>query len=375
MTATLSPAAATQLVLWGALVLGMALGGLAQASRFCTMGALADLAAYGGQARLMMWVLAVAAAATGSLVLMAAGWLDAARSLAWSPQLPWLSCLVGGALFGWGMVLASGCPQRNLVRAGSGNLRSWVVLLVTGVAAQMTLRGLFAEGRVHALDAFALQLHTPQDLGSILAGAAGLPQAAAAIRWGLLILGLALAAVLLWRARGQMDGWQWAGGLGMGLLVTLGWALTGHLGFIAENPDTLEPAWMGTAGNRPESLSFVAPLARGLDLLTLWSDHSLAATFGVMVAVGVPVGSAVSAWRRREFRVESFSSPRDLSEHLLGAVLMGFGGVTALGCSIGQGITGLGMLSAGACLAVTGIVGGAWVALQRQARRMEREAG
>jgi len=372
MTLTLSPAAATQTVLWGALVIGLALGALAQATRFCTMGALADWFSYGGRARLMMWLLAVVVAAAGALGLVAAGWLDAASTLPWSPRLPWLSCLVGGSLFGWGMVLASGCPQRNLVRAGAGSLKAWVTLLVAAVAAQMTLRGVLATPRVRWLDVATLQLGTPQDLGSMLAGANG--SGAAELRWALFAALLAASAFALWRSRSGLQRGDWLGGLGVGLLVTAGWALTGHLGYLAENPETLEPAWVGTYGHRPESLSFIAPLAHGLDLLTLWSDSNAAATFGVLVSLGVVLGSAVSARWRGEFHVEAFASAPDLARHLVGAVLMGFGGVTALGCSIGQGITGLSLLSTGSCLAVAGIVGGALAALRVQAWRLERLA-
>jgi uncharacterized protein len=318
-------------------------------------------------------VLAVAVAAAGSLGLIAAGWLDPTRTLPWSDRMPWLSYLVGGAIFGYGMVLSSGCPQRNLVRAGAGSMKAWVTLIVAALSAQMTLRGVLAEARVRWLDSAAAQLQTPQDLGSLLAAATG--WGAAPLRWGLLAALLAGTAWLVWRARGGMDASHWFGGIGVGVLVTAGWALTGHLGFIAEHPETLEPAWMGTYSNRPESLTFAAPLAHGLDLLTLWSDRNTTASFGVVVALGVVLGSLGSAWWRDEFHLESFGGAYDLGRHLVGGTMMGFGGVTALGCSIGQGITGLSLLSAGSCLAAASIVGGALFALQVQARRIDREAG
>jgi uncharacterized membrane protein YedE/YeeE len=283
-----------------------------------------------------------------------------------------LSYLVGGLLFGYGMVLASGCPQRNLVRAGSGNLKSWVTLGVSAVAAEMTLRGLFAEVRVRWLDAAVLPLGRPQDLGSLLAPLTG--GSPSAVRWIVFAAVLAVAAVLLWRARADVSAGQWAGGLGVGVLVVGAWALTGHVGYLPEHPDTLEAAWMGTYSHRPEGVSLVAPLAHGMDLLTLWSDKGNTISFGVMVALGVIIGSAASAWLRGEFQIESFASADDLVSHLAGAVLMGFGGVTAMGCSIGQGITGLGMLSAGACVAVAGIVTGTWAALKVQMWRLERSA-
>jgi len=314
----------------------------------------------------------VAIGATGTLSLIGIGWLDATRSLAWSNRFLWLSYLVGGALFGFGMVLASGCPQRNLVRAGAGNMKAWVTLIVVAVSAQMTLRGVLAEPRVRFLDAAGLQLASTQDLGSVLSSFVGVSPAA--LRWLLLALALGVALLLLWRTRAAMDGAHWIGGLGVGLLVPLAWVVTGHVGFIPEHPETLEAAWMGTSSHRPEALTFAAPVAQSLDLLTLWSDRNNTLTFGVILAFGVVIGSAASALLRREFRVESFGTARDLGNHLLGGLLMGFGGVTAAGCSIGQGISGLSLLSAGACLAVTGIVAGAWFALKVQAASLERSA-
>ena len=372
MTFLLSPQAATQAVLWGGLFVGLALGAVAQATRFCTMGALADWFSFGGTGRLMMWVLAVAVAALGTLVIVDLQWLDATRTLPWSPRFVGLSYAVGGLLFGYGMVLASGCPQRNLVRLGAGSLKALVTLLVAAIAAQMTLRGVLAEARTRWLDAASTTLNTPQDIGSVLAAAVG--TAPGATRWAVLGAALVAAAVVLWRSRGAMDAAHWIGGACVGLLVLAGWALTGHIGFLPEHPETLEPAWLGTYSHRPESLSFAAPLAHGLDLLTLWSDKSNAATFGVMLSLGVVLGSAASALMRREFHIEAFRSPQDLGSHLLGGLLMGFGGVTALGCSIGQGITGLALLSAGSCVAVAGIVAGCWAAVRVQAWRIERSA-
>ena len=370
MNLPLSPVAATQAVIWGGLLLGTALGAVAQATRFCTMGALADWFSYGGTARLLMWTLAVAVAATGSLSLIETGWLDATRTVAWSDRFLWLSYAVGGSLFGIGMVLASGCPQRSLVKAGAGNLKSWVTLLVTAVAGEMTLRGVLAEPRVRWLDAAGIQLSHPQDLGSMLAPM--LSASPSQLRWAILTLLLATTAALLWRSRAALDPAHWIGGALVGLLVPLCWALTGHIGFIPEHPDTLEAIWMGTYSHRPEALTFAAPIAHSLDLLTLWSDRNNTVSFGVMVTVGVLLGSTASALTRKEFQLESFRSAEDMGIHLAGGLLMGFGGVTAMGCSIGQGISGLSLLSAGSCLAVAGIVFGAWVALRVQVWRLDR---
>jgi uncharacterized membrane protein YedE/YeeE len=363
------PQALTRTVLWGALLIGLLLGAAGQASRFCVRGAVADWFIFGGKARWTSWVLAVAVAALGSQWLISIGWIDATRSLPWQPRFPWASYLVGGLLFGYGMVLAGGCPQRSLVKTGAGNLRCIVTLVAAAVAAQMTLRGVLAEVRTEGLDRWAVVLPAPQDAGSLLSG--WLPLSAPAVRWLLVGTLVAGAVVLLWRQRTVLDRSHWVGGIAVGLLVTLAWWLTGHVGFLAEHPETLEAAWLGTQSKRPEGLSFTAPLAHGLDLLTFWTDRNTVASFGVLVTFGVLLGSLVSARLRGEFRLESFKTPGEFGQHAAGGLLMGFGGITALGCSVGQGVTGLGMLSVGALLATTSMVAGALLALRRQVRAAE----
>lgn len=367
----LAPHDATQAVLWGGLALGLALGAIAQVSRFCTMGALADWFAYRGASRLMMWALAVAVAAVGSLVLMETGLLDATHTLAWSKRLLWLSYIVGGTLFGFGMVLASGCPQRNLVKLGSGSLKALVTLLVAGVTAQMTLRGVLSEVRVNLLDPTSILLEFPQDLGSILSQVSGM--GAATLRWLVLASVLALSAPWWWKNRHSMEWHQWLAGAAIGVLVVAAWFLTGHVGYIPEHPETLESLWAGTNSHRPEAFTFAAPIAHSLDLLTLWTDVNNTLSYGVMVSLGTLLGSAALALARKEFRVESFQNPRDMLNHILGGALMGFGGVTAMGCSIGQGVSSLSLLSAGACLAVAGIVFGTWLGLRFQTWQLERD--
>jgi uncharacterized protein len=372
MTTPLAPETAARFVLWGGLLLGLVLGAAGQASRFCVRGAIDDMASLRRPGRLLSWMLAVAVAMVLVQALIAFKLFDAGRTIAWGGNFVWASYLVGGAIFGFGMILAGGCPQRSLVKTGSGDLKSLVTLVVTAVAAAMTLRGAFAGWRVNLLDRFAVTLATPQDLGSLAASA--LPLSAVAVRSVLALLVLAAAIAIAWRHRGAMNRGHWIGGIVVGLTVPLAFLLTGVLGFIPEHPETLEPAWMGTASHRPEGVSFVSPLANSLDLLTLWTDKSTLATFGVLLTLGVLVGSFVSAKLRGDFKLQSFHGPRDLLSYFVGALLMGFGGVTALGCSIGQGLTGLAMLSAGAVFAVTGIVGGALAAIRWRDRSAARPA-
>ena len=366
MNTQLDPATATRFVIWGGLLLGLALGAAGQVSRFCVRGAIDDLVTLRRPGRLLSWMLALAVAMPALQLLIALHVFDATRTIAWTTNFAWASYLAGGAIFGFGMILAGGCPQRSLVKTGSGDLKSLVTLVVTAVAAAMTLRGALAGWRVDLLDRWSVPLAMPQDIGSM--AAAGVPVSAQAVRWIVALVVVMAVAAAAWRRRAQMNRGHWIGGVVVGLLLPLAFVLTGAVGFLAEHPETLEPAWLGTQSHRPEGLSFVAPLANSLDLLTLWTDKATVATFGVLLALGVLAGSFASARLRGEFKLQSFAGPRELANYFAGSVLMGFGGVTALGCSIGQGLTGLAMLSAGALLAVAGIVGGAILAIRVRGR-------
>ena len=366
---SLDPKTLTLIVVWGALVLGLALGAVGQATRFCVRGAIADWIAFGGAGRLVAWLLAVAVGAICVQVLAGGGWLDAGRTLYWSERFPWPSYLVGGLLFGYGMVLAGGCPQRCLVKAGQGNLKAAATLVVVAIAALMTLRGAFAPLRANGLDAFGATLAGSQDLGAVISRATGL--SATALRWALSAALAAAVFVFAWRMRTRVERTHYVAGVAVGLLLGAAFFLTGSVGFLPEHPETLEPAWLGTQSRRPEGLSFSAPMGHALHLLTLWTDKATVPTFGVMLSLGVLLGAFITAKVRKDFRLEYFRSPGELKNHALGAVLMGFGGITALGCSLGNGVTGLAMLSAGSILAMAGIATGAWLALARELRRAE----
>jgi uncharacterized membrane protein YedE/YeeE len=181
----------TQQVLWSAFGLAAALGALAQASHFCTMGAIADVLSMGDWQRARMWLLAVGVATMGFGLLAGQGLIDPAANIYSAPRLLWLSHLLGGLMFGAGMVLASGCGAKNLVRVGGGNLKSLLVLVVMGVAAAATLRGLTAVWRTQTVDRLALDLATRQDLPSLLAPLLGLSRQSLS-----LVLGLGLGLLL-----------------------------------------------------------------------------------------------------------------------------------------------------------------------------------
>jgi uncharacterized protein len=359
-------------VITGGAGLGFLFGWVAARSNFCTMGALSDLVNMGHWGRLRLWMLAVAVAVIATTALSLSGVVALARSVPLRPTVPWLSLLFGGAVFGVGMTLAGGCANKNLVRLGAGSLRSLVVLVFMGLTSYITLKGLLAMGRVALLDPVALALGErgwpDSSLGTALSKLAGLSSSnGALLAAGLVAGGLLFGALKDARFRGNTV--QLAAGVAIGLLVATGWLLTGHFG-LAEN-DQLERVYFATNSRTLESLSFVAPVAYSLELLMLWSDRSLHASFGIAAVAGVVLGSTVQALQSGSFRWEGFAHLADLRQQLLGAGLMGFGGVTALGCTVGQGLTGLSTLALGSFIAVAGIVLGCVLTLKWLLARTE----
>ena len=374
MDTTLQPMAMQ--VIAGGFGLAFVFGAVANRSNFCTMGALSDIVNMGHWGRMRMWLLAIAVATLGTGVLSLTEQVDLSKSIAQRPTLAWLSLLVGGMSFGVGMTLGGGCANKNLVRLGGGSVRSLVVLVFVAIASYMTLKGLFGEWRASLLDPLQIDLAGrgwhDQSLATALARLTGITPKAALV--GTLAVVVSVLLIFVFKdKRFRSNLVQAAGAAVLGALVVAGWYISGHLGF-GENPATLEDTYFGTNSRTLESLSFVGPLAYGLELLLLWTDKSLHFSFGIASALGVVLGSAAYAWRAGTFRWEGFASLTDLRNQLVGAVLMGFGGVTALGCTIGQGMTGVSTLAIGSFIATAGIIAGSVAMLKFMLWQEERSA-
>jgi uncharacterized membrane protein YedE/YeeE len=335
------------------------------------MGAVSDVVNMGDWNRMRMWLLAIAVATAGASGLQLAGLVDLSKTIYTSPRFTWLSYVLGGLLFGIGMTLASGCGSRTLIRIGTGNLKSLVVAIVLAITAYMSLKGVLGVFRVAALDSVGATLAGSQDLPSLVAAALGFDKKLALEALG---LGLALGLfVFVFKAREFRTFDNVLGGVVVGLVVVGGWYLSGHIGHLAEDPATLEEKFLATNSGRMESLSFVAPQAYSLELLMLWSDKSRVLTFGIASVLGMLAGSLAWSLATRTFRLESFRDAEDLINHLVGGALMGFGGVLALGCTIGQGISGLSTLALGSVLAFFSIVAGAALTMKIQYWRLMRQ--
>jgi uncharacterized membrane protein YedE/YeeE len=342
----------TTIVGIGGLVVGLVFGAVAQRTNFCTMGSISDLVLMGDGRRFRAWVLAIAVAIIGTHVLHFSGTIDINKSIYLTSNLGWLGAIIGGAMFGFGMTQTGGCGSRTLVRLGGGNLKSLVVAIVLGIVAYMTLRGLLALGRVQLettnidLKAHGLENQNIGEMAASLLGAsAGAARAAAAA-----LIATAFLVFCFKDADFRRSATNITAGLVIGLTVVAGWIVTGVIAV-----DEFDPVPLA-------SITFVAPVAESVQYLMTFTGSTI--NFGIAVVGGVILGSFLMAVATGTFQIESFTDRNDLARHLGGGALMGAGGVLALGCTIGQGITGMGTLALGSVIAWLSIIAGGYFGIK-----------
>lgn len=319
---TLTP---QQAAVWFALAIGLAFGVLAQITRFCFRRIIDgnDRRQAAG-----VWLTALAVAVLGTQGAVALGWIGFAEHRFLASGLPVLAIVLGGLMFGAGMILTRGCVSRLTVLSGTGNLRAALVLVVFAVVAHATLKGVLAPLRT-ALGSVTL------DISPALPGPALLWAAAVALA----------ALVFAWRS-GNRPGMLLLAAL-LGALVPLGWVGTGFVLFDEFDPIALE------------SLSFTAPATEALFFTV--ASTAVSPGFGTGLVGGVVLGAALAALLRGQFEWQSFDTPRQTGRYMAGAALMGVGGVLAGGCTVGAGLSGIPTLSLAALLAIGSIALGGWI--------------
>ncbi len=338
---------------WMALLgggIGLILGYVARSTRFCTLSAI-ETAAYGGNfIQLRMWVFAIALAAACVMVMTALGWVDLARSVHMQSRIALLGPVLGGLMFGLGMAAVGTCSFGAILRGSGGDLRGLTVAVLVGITGYMTIRGLLAPARMALIEPASIPLPSGTDasLGSLTALLTGdngdsLPLFASLI---------AIAVMVVWCLKDRdyrSHKKALAGATLVGLAVAAGWYVTGYLGM-----DDFEPQPVGSA-------TFVAASSDTMMYLMTFTGDTI--DFNVGLFLGVLVGGFLAAWKNNELRLEGFDDTREMRRHLVGACLMGVGGVLAMGCSIGQGLTGASTLALPSFLALFAIWGGALIGL------------
>lgn len=345
-TAGMTPAVLT---LWAGLAIGLVFGATGQITGFCLNRGLRGVFVTGDGTKIRAFALAIAVAMLGTQAAEAAGLVDLRISIYPAARFSWLLLPLGGALFGYGMIACNGCGARALVLLGQGNLRAFVVLVCLGIAAYMALTGLIAPLRMAAASATSVAVADgPQSLPYLIAGGIGSLPAARIV--SVLAIGGTLAVFALSDAAFRASRKDVAASVIIGLLIPGGWLATGLLG-----ADDFEPAPLA-------SLTFIAPVGATIQYAMIATGAKPG--FGIMVVVGVFLGALIAALWTGSFRLEGFATPQGMARSMAGGALMGIGGALAMGCSVGQGLTGLSTLALGSLLATGGIMLGAGLALR-----------
>ncbi len=366
-------------VLAAVFVVAAALGAIVNKTNFCTMGAVSDWVNMGDHGRMRAWLLAMAVAMAGVAGMEAAGMISLG-SETFPPyrtaNFGWLRYIAGGALFGIGMTLGSGCGNKTLVRAGGGNLKSLVVLAIAAVMAYLMLWTPFYENLFHpwvsatTIDLAKHGIHS-QELGAVIAGMSGMQPSRMfnAAVGGIIALCLFIYVLRPAEFRGSFD--NLLGGAAVGLAVLAGWYITGGpLGQAWK--EYAEFATQAPSRVQVQSYTFISPMGDLVRYLQNPGDFALV-NFGVVALAGVIAGSFVYALATRSFRIEWFASSKDFASHAAGGVLMGVGGVLSMGCTVGQAITGMSTVALGSLLTFLAIVAGAAGTMKYQYWRMMQE--
>lgn len=334
------------------LLIGLALGATMAVSRFCTMGAVADISISGDFGRMRSWLLAIAVAIIGTQIISATELISLGGTSYLEPQLFWLGAAIGGLLFGFGMVIACGCGARSLILVGRGDLRSLVAVIILGIAAYMTMRGLFAFPRIWLSAETTIdssQWLSLPSLDMVLAKALS-----GDIINGKLIASMLVVTPILWFVFKDKDfrsnKRRLYSGIIVGSLVVIAWLATGWL-----ISDSFEEV-------ATESLSFVGPVGDSLQYLMFWTGTSI--NFAVAVVAGLIIGGWFAYLCRGELRLQGFEDAHEMKRYMGGGALMGIGGVLAGGCTFGQGISGVSTLSLVSIIALLAIVTGGLIGIR-----------
>ena len=372
-------------VLLAGFIITIILGAVAYKTNFCTMGAVSDLVNMGDSGRMRAWVLGMAVAVLGVAILEYMGLAD--MSLTTNAEtgrppyraavFPWPRFIIGGILFGVGMTIGSGCGNRTMVRIGGGNLKSIAVLLAMGVAGYLMIFTnfgyyVFLQWMQPAfIDLRNLGI-ADQSLGAAVSGPLGLPGPATTLAIGLLVAALMLVWVLrssdFLKNRDNM-----LAGVVLGLCVAAVWYVTagpmgqGLIEEVAFLEGDEQPYGVGA-----QSLTFVQPAA----ILIRYLETGLSSrfmSFAMVAGAGVIAGAFLYALVARRLRLEWFQSLGDAARHVIGGLLMGFGGVLSIGCTIGQAVSGVSTLALGSFLTFISICLGSALTMKVQYYKMVYE--
>lgn len=361
------------------------MGAVVNKTNFCTMGAVSDWVNMEDLGRMRAWMLAMAVAILGVVILEASSKISL-PSNTFPPyrtaNFAWLRYLLGGVMFGVGMTLASGCGNKTLIRIGGGNIKSIVVLVIASFMAYLMLwgedpfapgEGIFTNYFSPWLDMATISLSSNgfngQELGALVGGFMG-KEDTSGLNTGIgIVVALAMLAFIFKSSDFRSSFDNIFSGTLIGVAVIIGWYVTGG---------SMGAEWKEYADFAPEipsrvlvqSFTFISPMGDTFRYLMQPSKLSFI-NFGVVALAGVIVGSLVYSLVNGSFRIEWFANKSDFINHAVGAVLMGVGGVLSMGCTVGQGITGVSTLALGSFLTLVAIIFGCALTMKVQFAMMD----
>lgn len=328
-------------------ILGILLGITIICTRFCTMGAVADIVLSNNYGRMRSWLLAIVTAIIGTQLAVILGVLPLEQTSYLQPQLYWLAVIVGGLLFGFGMVLSCGCGTRNIVMCASGDLRALVSVITLGIVAYMSIRGIFAIPRDWFYAATVVDSSfwiTTPSVDALIADSLNISHSLSR-----LIALIVITSPILWFIFKDSEFFhtprRLIAGVSVGCLVVSGWLLSGWI-FNDEFEEAI-----------PQSLTFVEPVGDSLLYLMIWTGSSI--NFGIATVGGLIAGSFLTALYRKEFYLRGFEDSAEMGRYIVGGAMMGMGGALAGGCTFGQGISGISTLGFMSFLTLASIILGA----------------
>ena len=345
-------------------ILGFILGFVVNKTNFCTMGAVSDLVNIGDTSRLKAWFLAIAIAILGVTILEFVGAISVndSRIPYRNSVLFWPRYIVGGIMFGIGMTLSSGCGNKILIRIGGGNLKSIFVLLVAGLMALLMTRtdfyGLLFHSWMSPLSPDLAKLGiNDQSIQTIISSIFRLDPGNIFSTLFIPLITIFILFKFIFSSNKKLSADNITSGIVVGLVVVFAWLLTGgQLGQAwIENNDFLDTPYPAVG---VQSFTFINPMGETL-LYTTSGLNSFFLTFGVAALLSTIFGSFVYALISKNLRLEWFANKHDFIRHLIGGILIGIGGVLSLGCTIGQGVTGVSTLALGSIITLISIIFGA----------------
>ena len=313
-----------------ALILGTVFGMVAQKQQFCFSGSIKDYILTKSTKRASSVVMAMIVAIISTAIMSSIFDIDLSQSNYYKEDINYFVIIIGAALFGIGMMLADGCGNRQLIKFAQGDSNSLITIIFIGIFAYATTKGI-----LYGLLEPIINNEFLINLSSFI------PNITMNIYVVLAILA-ALLFYLIKKIKRLPTLWD---GVVIGILVSIAWYISGVMG--EQSMERVIPL----AG-----ITFVYPTAKSLELFMFYQVNEL--SFAISLVFGVLFGTFIMSFinKKYSFGCTAAQNINRTKYNMIGGALMGTGGVLSIGCTVGQGLTGLSTLAFASALAIVTIM-------------------